>query len=414
VTPDWSPGNRVELLENGEAFFPAVFEAIAGARIEILIETFILFEDKVGLALRDRLIEAARRGVRVDVTVDDWGSPDLSPAFVGTLLEAGVGFHVYAPKPRLLGMRTNLIRRMHRKLVVVDGRCAFVGGINYSADHLADFGPESKTDYAVRLHGPIADQIRRFARQALEPARRGWWPGRREDRVKAAAAAAAAAAAEPAPGVARVRFVTRDNADHPDDIERHYRIAIRAARHDITIANAYFFPGYLLLHGLRRAAHRGVRVRLLLQGQPDMAIVVFAARLLYAHLLRAGVEIHEYRERPFHGKVAVVDDEWATVGSSNLEPLSLTMNLEANVVILDRGFNTRLRASLDALIAQQCRPVARERPTGDGPLRAFVSGLTLALLRRLSVWAARLPGRDPERGPRAALAGESPHGRNDR
>jgi cardiolipin synthase len=408
VTPDWSPGNRVELLENGEAFFPAVFDAIAGARIEILIETFILFEDKVGLALRDALVGAARRGVRVDVTVDDWGSPDLSRTFVGTLVEAGVGFHVYAPRPRLFGMRTNLIRRMHRKLVVVDGRCAFVGGINYSADHLADFGPESKTDYAVRLEGSIVARIRAFARQALEPAPRRWWPGRRERAVPAAAPGA------PTPGDARVRFVTRDNADHPDDIERHYRIAIRAARRDITIANAYFFPGYLLLHGLRRAAHRGVRVRLLLQGQPDMAVVLFAARLLYAYLLRSGVEIHEYRERPFHGKVAVVDDEWATVGSSNLDPFSLNMNLEANVVILDGGFNTRLRASIDGLIAEQCRPVAREGYGRYGPLRAFASGVTLAVLRRLSAWAATLRTRHPGVGPQAVLARESPHGPDDR
>jgi cardiolipin synthase len=383
VSGDWTGGNRVDLLENGEGFYPAVFDAIRGARTEVIIETFILFEDKVGLALRDVLRDAARRGVRVDLTIDDWGSPELSRGFVGALTDAGVGLHVFSPKPRLLGLRTNVIRRMHRKLVVVDGRCAFVGGINYSADHLADFGPEAKTDYAVRIEGPVVDEIHRFAREAIAPVRRGWWPTRR------APAATPWRASGAERGGARVRFVTRDNRDHPNDIERHYRIAIRSARREITIANAYFFPGYLLLRGLRRAARRSVRVRLLLQGQPDMAIVTFAARLLYAYLLRAGVEIHEYCERPFHGKVAVVDDAWATVGSSNLDPLSLTMNLEANVVILDRDFNARLRASLERLMERHCKAVAPHDSARDGRARAMMTGAILAVLRRLPDWGWR-------------------------
>jgi cardiolipin synthase len=407
VSGAWSDGNRVDLLENGEAFYPAVFDAIRAAQSEVIIETFILFEDKVGLALHEVLIEVARRGVRVDLTIDDWGSPDLSPGFVGALTGAGVGLHVFSPKPRLLGLRTNVIRRMHRKLVVVDERIAFVGGINYSADHLGDFGPQAKTDYAVSIHGPVVDEIHRFAREAIAPVRRGWWPLHR-------APPAPARTAGTEPGGARVRFVTRDNRDHPNDIERHYRIAIRAARRDVTIANAYFLPGYLLLRGLRRAARRGVRVRLLLQGQPDMAIVTFAARLLYAHLLRAGVEIHEYYERPFHGKVAVVDDEWATVGSSNLDPLSLMMNLEANVVILDRGFNAQLRASLERLMAGHCKAVASHEAVRDSRIRAFVTGIVLAVLRRIFDWAARLPAHRPVLGPRAVVAREAASGGDDR
>lgn len=121
--------------------------------------------------------------------------------------------------------------------------------------------------------------------------------------------------------------MTRDNAAHADDIERHYRIAIRAARRRIVIANAYFLPGYRLLKGLRDAARRGVEVTLILQGHPDMPWVTAATRSLYHYLLPAGVRIVEYCRRPFHGKVAVVDDEWATVGSSNLDPLSLWLNL---------------------------------------------------------------------------------------
>ena len=158
----WVSGNLFQLLENGEEFFPRVFESIASARHEVVVETFILFEDKVGLGLHAALLAAALRGVQVDLTIDGFGSPDLSPGFISALTHAGVRVHVFDPAPRLWGMRTNVFRRMHRKIVVIDGRRAFVGGINYSADHLADFGAGAKQDYAVQVEGPIVGQIHTF------------------------------------------------------------------------------------------------------------------------------------------------------------------------------------------------------------------------------------------------------------
>ncbi len=146
----WTAGNRAELLENGEAYFPAVFEAIRNAQHEVIVETFILFEDKVGLELQAALLQAARNGARVDVMVDGFGSCDLTPEFTGTLAAAGIRVRTFDPYSRIFGARINVLRRMHRKIVVVDGQQAFIGGINFSADHLADFGPQAKQDYAVR------------------------------------------------------------------------------------------------------------------------------------------------------------------------------------------------------------------------------------------------------------------------
>ena len=163
----WRSGNRARLLENGEAYFPAVFDAIRGSRTEVILETFILFEDKVGIELHDALVEAARRGVQVDVMVDGFGSCDLTSEFIRGLIEAGVRLRTFDPTSRILGIRFNVLRRMHRKIVVVDRRLAFVGGINFSCDHLADFGPQAKQDYAVALEGPIVDEVRRFAVSAL-------------------------------------------------------------------------------------------------------------------------------------------------------------------------------------------------------------------------------------------------------
>ena len=378
-TSRWTAGNSVRLLENGEAYFPAVFEAIRAAEREVILETFILFDDKVGRELQRELIAAAQRGVQIDLMVDGFGSSDLTRAFVQALTRAGVRVRSFDPVSRFLGMRVNVLRRMHRKIVVVDRRCAFVGGINFAADHLADFGPLAKQDYAVELNGPIVDEIRDFAVAAF----RGSHPD------------AAAQPPQPAAGAVEALFVTRDNIDHPNDIERHYRAAIRTARKRVLIANAYFFPGYRLLRELGRAARRGVQVQLILQGEPDMAIVKTGATLLYEHLQRDGVQIHEYCRRPLHGKVAVVDDDWATVGSSNLDPLSLSLNLEANVVLRDAAFAAQLRARLEHLIASECKVVelaATNRWRGWAQLR---STILFHVLRHFPGWASRLPRHAP-------------------
>jgi len=396
----FTPGNAITLLENGEEFFPRVFACIANARREVIVETFILFEDKVGLQLHEALIAAARRGAQVDITVDDWGSPDLSEHFLSTLKAAGVRVHSFDPGPRPFGWRPHLLRRMHRKIAVIDGEVAFVGGINYSADHLGDFGPEAKQDYSVEVRGPLVSEIHRFVHTALAQGQRhhreqrNWWRQRRQWRVPSGD--------QPHVGPAEAMFVVRDNRHHLDDIEHHYRMAIRAARKRIVIANAYFFPGYRFIKELRRAAKRGVDVRLILQGQPDMPIVKTAAEMLYHHLLRPGVKIYEYCDRPLHGKVAVIDDEWATVGSSNLDPLSLSLNLEANVIIRDRAFNAALSENLEKLMCNSCNQV---RADELGELKGWAlvrSFLAFHFTRRYPRWASWLPRHAPRLHPATA------------
>ena len=395
----WVPGNRITLLENGEGYYPRVFEAIASAEKEVLLETFILFDDKVGRQLHEALLSAARRGAQVHVLLDGWGSPDLPASFTQPLLEAGVQLRAFEPAQWFLGARVNLLRRMHHKLVVVDGRVAFVGGINYSLDHLAEFGPLGKQDYAVEVEGPLVGQVQAFCRANVEgpqPTRgqwlRRWRASLRRRGVDDITGEGALAA-----------FVTRDNLEHRSDIERHYRAAIRSARKRVVIANAYFFPGYRFLRDLRRAARRGVQVDLLLQGRPDMVWVKRASELLYQHLMRAGVRIHEYTERPLHGKVAVVDDEWATVGSSNLDPTSLSLNLEANVVVRDAAFATHLRERIDDLLDTCCQRV--ELPTPGRLQSAWIAVRSMVVfhaLRRFPDWTRQAGGRAPRVVPMTA------------
>ncbi len=387
-TGRWVAGNHATLLENGEQFFPRVFEVIAAARHEVLLETFILFDDKVGHELKRVLLAAAANGASVDVTIDGWGSAFLPPAFAEELLAAGVRLHVFDPGRTILRWRTNFFRRMHRKITVVDGERAFVGGINFSLDHLAEYGAEAKQDYAIELEGPIVTTIRQFAHGALRAAqpRRGWLRSIHAQ-VKRRNL--------PAAGTAEAMLVTRDNHRHRTDIERHYRAAIRLARHRVVIANAYFFPGYRMLKELVNAARRGVEVRLVLQGRPDMPIARSAPSMLYSYLLRAGVQIHEYTERPFHGKVAIVDDIWATVGSSNLDPLSLSLNLEANVMLRDRAFNQVLAERLERLVTERCRTVAATELPAPKPWHVVRSSVVFHFLRHFPLWADWLPSHRP-------------------
>jgi cardiolipin synthase len=318
---------------------------------------------------------------QAEVQADALGVAHVQVA-VGLGREAGADRY-FSPRRPLFGMRTNLFRRLHRKLVAVDREIAFIGGINFSVQHLHAFGPLAKQDYAVEVDGALAGEIHDFLAVEMGVTtlrrRRPWL--RRTDLPPAG----------PRPGATSAMFITRDNDRHRTDIEREYLHAIRGARSQVLIANAYFLPGHRVIHALCEAARRGVDVRILMQGKPDMPWVSRAALLLYEHMQDAGVRIFEYGERPFHGKVAVVDDDWSTVGSSNLDPLSLSLNLEANVVIRDAGFARHLHANLSALMARSCREI----PVEAHPRRAWVDviGTTLIFhfLRRFPAWAGWLP-----------------------
>ncbi|WP_075180772.1 cardiolipin synthase ClsB [Pantoea sp. 1.19] len=348
MKPAWRSGNQIRLLINGDAFFPRVFDAIRQAKRSVVLETFILFYDNIGRELHAVLQATAARGVSVEVMVDAYGSPDLEGEFINTLTAAGVRFVLYDPGPRLLGVRTNVFRRLHRKIVTVDDEVAFVGGINYSAEHMIDYGPEAKQDYSVEVRGPVVDDIVAYTREAIGSQQKvsHWWS--RHGRIRPD---------RPLPGEAQALFVWRDNDQHRDDIERHYLQMLREAKRQVIIANAYFFPGYRLLKEMRNAARRGVRVKLIVQGEPDMPIVKVGAELLYTWLVNAGVEIYEYIRRPLHAKIALQDSHWVTVGSSNLDPLSLSLNLEANLIFHDRAFNQQLTDHLTTLLKADCRRV---------------------------------------------------------
>jgi cardiolipin synthase len=199
----------------------------------------------------------------------------------------------------------------------------------------------------------------------------------------------------PSAGNVSMAFSVRDNWGHRRDIEQQYMLALKTARKRIVIANAYFFPGYRLLRELRRASLRGIKVTLILQGQPDMPWVSALSRLLYSYLIRSGVEIREYCQRPLHGKVAIVDNEWATVGSSNLDPLSLSLNMEANLLIKNSKFNSILYDHLINLGKTECKPIDIKVATRGYWWRTPLIFLSFHFLRYFPTLLGWLPAHTP-------------------
>jgi cardiolipin synthase A/B len=359
--PEYVDGNRLTLLRNGEQYFPALVSAIDAASTEVFLETYIYADDETGSQVTDALARAAVRGVATHLLIDGYGAKYFAPRFRGILADAGVQLLVFRPQvsPWPFWKQRSRLRRTHHKLASIDGAVAFVGGINVADDFDTPEPSPPQYDYAVRIEGPLVARVREAARRLWT--RVAWatlgrrWPAMA---LQSRRAGGRSPWSRPAAidGV-RAALVLRDSLRHRRDIENAYLEQIDAARSEIILANAYFFPTRRFRQALLRAARRSVTVTLLLQGKADHPLQHYASRALYRRLLAAGVRIHEYYPSLLHAKVAVFDGCVATVGSSNIDPLSLGMAREANVFVDDRTFAAELRASLHEAIENRARPV---------------------------------------------------------
>ena len=371
--PVFRGGNEVELLRGGDALFPAMISAIRSARHEIWLATYIFHDDPSAMAVAVALERAARRGVRVRVVVDGFGAHDHLAAIVPRLEAAGIAVTVFRPLERWTHwLQPGQLRRLHMKLCVVDGVVGFVGGINVIDDHIdLNHGQTElpRLDFAVRATGPVVAPMAQAVRamwsrswfgrdwqqemrtllnterpvQRLRGLMRQMRLTRRGHRVTLLD--------ESLPPV-QAAFVVRDNLRQRRTIERAYIDAIHSAQRRIWLISPYFYPGQEFRRALCNAARRGVQVRLLMQGKPDFRIAAMAARVLYDELMRHGIEIYEYLPAFLHAKVMLVDEHWATVGSSNIDPLSLLLNLEANLVVRDLTFTQDLAVEIGRALAQ--------------------------------------------------------------
>ena len=395
--PRFVGGNQVELLQGGDALFPRMCAGIDAAERDVWLATYIFHDDPAATVVADALKRAAARGVAVHLVVDGFGSIATLPRVRAMFAGSAVQLEVFRPLDRWYSwLQPGQLRRLHQKLCVCDESLAFVGGINLIDDRHDmnhGWGDAPRLDFAVAVQGPLAQSVHATARAMWARAHlaRNW---REEARLLARSARPVNEAlkllrqlrteptapdAQPAEPM-RAAFLVRDNLRQRRAIERSYVEAIRRAKTRVDIAVPYFYPGKGFRTALRRAAKRGVRVRLLLQGKIDYRIAALAAQTLYAEMRNNGVRIFEYTPAFLHAKVALVDDDWATVGSSNIDPLSLLLNLEANVVVRDAGFAQALSARFEEAFA-----VSAE--VADPPMRAGLRGWAH---RVLVSWAANL------------------------
>jgi len=295
----------------------------------------------------------------------------------------------YRPAISPWTLKRGRLRRLHRKIAVIDAKVAFVGGINVIDDMHTPGQTPPRFDYAVRVEGPLLVDIHHAVAYLWQLVS---WTQVRKRGPSASVTAVSAAAV----GNQRAALVIRDNLRHRNDIERAYLDAIAAARVEIVIACAYFFPGRTFRRALVDAAARGVRVVLLLQGRVEYVLLHYASRALYQYFLDAGVEIFEYHRSFLHAKVAVVDGVWATVGSSNIDPMSLLLAREANVMVEDAGFAAALNASLVDAMRTGAHPVLRAhwQPQAHSVSMRAMTWICYQLVRFLSGWSSYGRARD--------------------
>jgi cardiolipin synthase len=337
--------NDIILLETGQQLFPAMIAAIDAARHDILFETYIFAEDEVARGIEAALIRAAERGLKVRVLVDWFGTGHRACCRrAEAFARAGVYYRVFNPWFK------RGIARTHRKITVVDGEIAFVGGININDDMRHDYEPylplpAPRWDFAVSVRGPLVAQIH-FEAQAQ------WMRAGRLDILSRIGLYRETRKAPPTEGARPMRaaFVVRDNLRNRRTIQRAYLQAIGQARKSVLLANPYFAPGRKFREALARAARRGVAVTLLI-GTGEFRMQDAVARSFYPKLLADGIQVVEYRKTQLHAKIAVVDDDWATVGSSNCDGLSLFLNQEANIVVKNAAFARAVRAHIERGVA---------------------------------------------------------------
>ena len=406
----WKTGNDISLLENGVQLFPALCAAFDAATTNIHVEMYIFRLDLAGKQLIHHLSLAAQRGLKVRVLIDGYGSAAEDEAIARMLHDAGAHCRVYRPEPKRFTLKSfdfMRLRRLHRKIVVVDATLGFVGGINIEDDY-STADPDVRTtdprfDYAVRVVGPIVSDLvealdllwlrtrhwRQTPLRNLRSRLRYFKRHRASSHIVSTSSSLSSSvfpsATSPpvfSPTTANMRaaFILRDNLRYRRTIERAYLFYIASAKTEIFIANAYFLPGGQLRGALIDAAKRGVKVRLLLQGKIEYQMQYHATRWIYDLFLREGIEIYEYLPSFLHAKVAVIDDV-SIVGSSNLDPFSLLLAREANVLVDDAGFTAQLRQSLENAVTRGSR-IVELTLYGHRPfLGRIADGLCYLLLR---------------------------------
>lgn len=335
-------GHELELVASGEPFFNHVLRIIENARRGIHFQMYIFDEDRTGKEVAAALMSARERGVEVFMTLDSYGSKSLSPDFIANLQRSGIQFKSFSPLPEHFYI-FRLGRRLHNKVIVADDSEALIGGINIADKYRGNEVETAWLDYAIRVKGPVCVELSRICERIF--------------REKYFGKIMTAKKVVPGPnaGDAHSRLAVNDWFRRKNQIGAGYKAAINKSRSTVAIMASYFLPGRSLRTALKNAARRGVQVRVLLPGKSDLAMAKRATRYLYCWLLKNNIVIYEWEKSILHGKLAVIDSKWVTIGSYNLNHLSEYSSIEMNVEVLDEHFAATVHQTLLGLMQQSTK-----------------------------------------------------------
>jgi cardiolipin synthase len=369
---EFSSRNRIELVRGGAAYFTLLIDMIAGASENIHLQTYIFLDDETGKKVADALVEAAKRHVQVFLMADGYASRGLSPALINRLAEEGVNFRFFEPLFR--GNNFYFGRRLHHKLVVVDTRFALVGGINIG-NHYNDLpGHPGWLDFAIFVEGEIAKDLcvlccktwKGFTSgENITPCDNSRVPfnfGENERTL--------------------IRMRRNDWVNRKNQISKTYIEMMLKAESHIFILCSYFLPGSVIRRTIKKAANRGVKITVIVAGKSDLLIAKNAEKYMYDWLLRNKVELFEYQSNILHGKMAVCDSKWLTLGSYNINDISAYASVELNLDVKSERFASEVEQTLVQIIRNDCTPISEElHRRSKNPVKQFFRWLSYVVFR---------------------------------
>jgi cardiolipin synthase len=347
----YTPHNKVKLVRAGNAYFGLLKEMITRASISIHLQTYIFEDDETGREVAAELVNATKRKVQVYVMADAYASGDLPIPFVNQLKEAGVQFRFF--EPLFKSKHFYIGRRLHHKLVVADATFCMVGGINIGDRYNDTAQGSAWLDFALYAEGPIAQQVYKVALKT--------WKGFPLKLALPQSLGQQMVADIELGATSEVRLRQNDWVRSKNQISKTYREMLSTASNRVTFLCSYFMPGNLMKKYLLYALKRGVYIKVIMAGRSDVWVAKNAERFMYDWLLRNKVEIFEYQGNMLHGKLAVCDGEWMTIGSYNVNNISAYASVELNLDVKDAPFAKHVEEVLEEIIAQTCTPVTREQ-----------------------------------------------------
>ncbi|MFZ2072579.1 MAG: phospholipase D-like domain-containing protein [Minisyncoccia bacterium] len=380
VLKKYKSGNEVSLIKSGEEYFNILKNIIREAQYKIHFQTYIFDDDNTGKMVVEELINAKKRGVEVYLLVDSYGSRDLSRSFTKQIVDSGIHFRYFAPVVTSKGFC--LGRRLHQKIVTIDSKIALIGGINVADRYFGSLDKKPWLDFALLVKGKICENVSNICDGFWE---RKFLNKRIKNNIKKLDNKI----------YPLLRIRQNDWIREKNQISRSYKNAFRNAEKYITIVGAYFLPSRKLRHLLKKAVDRGVKVKIILSKKSDEKVFQLAMDYLYNWMHRNNIEIYEYHPSVVHGKAAVVDDTWLTIGSHDLNFLSTYGLIEMNIDVLDNTLAKEFNFYLENIIENECIKVTKEHLEKKWFFERFLRWVTYVLVR-ISEWFLIFLVRDDE------------------